>query len=101
MSSDFEKTWNQGFEELAVKIASRYKDDPEQEIENLKFKSIRDPLIERYNQLVKENEIPKLEDLAEDHKKSLWEKSKLLSDEMFKRIAICKAIYLLDVLTKE
>lgn len=99
--SDFEKTLSQGFMEYAVKIANRYKKDPEGEIKCLVFKSVLDPLIENYNRLVKENEIPKLEDLAEDHKLALWEKSKQVSGEKFKRILICKAIYLLDVLTKE
>lgn len=98
--SDFKKTWNKGIEDLTIMIAKRYMQDPGAEIRSLEFKSVLDPLIERYNYLVKENEMPKLEDLAEDHKLMLWEKAKQISTEKTKCIMICKAIYLLDVLTK-
>lgn len=99
--SDFKESFNQGLEDLAIKIAMRYRQDPERELRCLGFKSILDPLIETYNRLVKEGQIKKLEDLDEDYKRVLWIKSKQGSDEHFKRIVICRAIYLLDVLTKK
>lgn len=101
MGSDFINIWNDGFADYAIKIAGRYKEDPERELKSLGFKSILDPLLITYTRLVNEKEIPKLEDLNEDHKKALWLKSKQVSNEHFKRIAVCKAIYLLETLTRD
>lgn len=97
---DYRKSWINGFNELAIQLAQKYKDNPEEFLLSIGCKSILDCLLETYNNLVKENEISKLEDLAEDHKLALWDKSKQVSDEKTKRIMICKAIYLLDVLTQ-
>jgi hypothetical protein len=92
--------WTEAFLQYAVKIGRMYKDNPEQVLDSLRFDSVLESLNETYQCLVKENEIPRLEDLATDHKEFLWIKSKQYSDEQAKRIRICKAIYLLDMLDR-
>jgi hypothetical protein len=99
MSDDFKKTWIEGFNELAITLARKYKDNPESVLCAIGYKSVLGSLLETYNNLVGLNEIPRLEDLTEDHKRLLWDKSGQYADEQFKRIAICKCIYLLDILT--
>lgn len=98
--SDFKETWIEGFYRLAVDLARKYTQDPESVLSSIGFRSVNECLMETYNNLVGKNEIPKLEDLSEEHKKALWEQSKRYAKERFKRIVICKCLYLLDVLTK-
>lgn len=101
--SDFKKAWSDGFSNLAIKIARRYgdKETKESVLSSLKFYSVSDCLLERYRQLVDENEIPKLEELPEDHKMRLWMLSAKYGEGKNERTNICKCIYLLDVLTSE
>lgn len=77
-----------------------YQENPEQVLSTLGFDSVLGSLHETYQCLVRENEIPKLEDLAKDQKEAFWIKSRQYGEEKEKRILICKALYLLDVLTK-
>lgn len=99
--SDFEESWKQGFLDYAAKLSRRYLANPDEVLAAIACKSVLESLMETYKLLISEGQIPKLEDLPEGHKAALWDKSKQYSDERFKRIAICKSIYMLDVLTKE
>jgi hypothetical protein len=99
-NSDFKQSWIKSFKELAIDLAIKYKQDPESVLCSIKFKSVLDSLNETYQCLVAEKEIVRLEDSGEETKLKYWKLSKKYSNEQFQRIAISKAIYLLDKLTK-
>lgn len=99
--SDFKQTWIESFNKLAIELAGKYKEDPEPVLSCMKLRSQRDCLLETYNNLVGQKEITRLEDLSPAEKQKYWLMSKKYSDEQFQRILICKAIYLLDLLTED
>lgn len=97
---EFEKTWSDHFLNYAVEIAKIYKNNPDQILCCLGFDSVIGSLNETYMVLIKNNELLRIEEIPENEKIILWERTRKYSDERSKRILISRCIYLLEKLTK-
>lgn len=97
--SDFNQTWIEGFVNYAKDIARIYKNNPEQILNCLGFDSVVGSLNETYQAYVKDGQMRSIENLDLNEKNRLWEQARKYSDSKVKCVMICKAIYLLDVLT--
>jgi hypothetical protein len=100
MVSDFDKTWIESFKNYAVDIARIYKENPDEILNCLGFDSVLGSLNETYQTLIKHGELVPIERLHITDKMDLWEQSKQYADTKNKCVLICKAIYLLNELTK-
>lgn len=87
--------------DYARTMARIYKKTPDLVLNVIHFISVHKTINETYQNLVKQGEITRVEDLPEDVKKKYWIESKKYSTINEIRIEILKSLYLLDLLTNQ
>jgi hypothetical protein len=97
--NEFDQSFKRGLTDYAAKIASIYLAAPADTINCLRFGSVCGMLNETYLRLVKEKELPPIEEIDEKTKTRIWLLAKGLSEDKKRCIEISRSIYLLESIT--